>query len=191
MNSIRIQVSRTFKAVALAMIVFSFVVQLAALALNAGYGQQQGLADSQGNRVGFNNPLTHEHIGMLFRRGLEWDTIRAVGINPLEASILIAHGLAVLLLFFRRINWFLISVFALTQVIPLYLGAFGLTLLVQLPGHAWTGESIVEGSLSIIAASGVWFLVSLLLFVWLAGRNWLRALLQRKQIRVPSVQFRG
>lgn len=164
------KLTNRFKATAAMLIVFSLAVQLAALALNTGYWRYQGLADSNGNRVGFNNPLTHEHLGMLIRRGFALDTIRSVEVEPIHASILMAHGLALILLFSRQTRWFLVGVFALTQVIALLWGALGLLmLLAHLSGPAWTGESIVEGPLSTIAASGVWFVVSGVLFVWLAN----------------------
>jgi hypothetical protein len=181
-----------FKATAVTLIVLSLAVQLAALALSTGYWRYQGLADSNGNRVGFNNPLTHEHIGMLVRRGFAGDTIRSVEFDPIHASILMAHGLALIVLFSRRTSWFLVGVFALTQIIALFWGALGvLMLLGHLRGSAWTGESIVEGPLSTIAASGVWFAVSCVLFVWLAKANQLWSPFRRGPIRVPFVQFRS
>ena len=166
------KLTNRFKAAAAMLIVFSLAVQLAALTLSTGYWRYQGLADSNGNRVGFNNPLTHEHLGMLIRRGFAWDTIRSVEVDPIHASILMAHGLALFLLFSRRTSWFLVAVFAFTQVIALFWGALGvLMLLAHFSGPAWTGESIVEGPLSTIAASGVWFVVSCALFAWLANTN--------------------
>ncbi len=192
MNSNHFKMSRAFKTVALAMIVFSLAIQLTALALSAGYWRHPGLADSQGNRVGFNHPLTNEHFGMLVSRGFAWNTLRSVEIDPIHASVLMTHGLALILLFSRRTSWFLVGVFALTQVIALIWGALGvLMLLGHLRGPAWTGESIVEGPLSTIAASGVWFLISCILFVWLANANQLWSFSRRDQIRVPSVQIRG
>lgn len=192
MNPNKLKLTNSFKAMAAALIVFSLLVQMAALALHIGYDGSTGLADSQGNQVGFNNPLTHEHLGMLIRRGFAWDTIRSVDVDPIHASILMAHGLALILLFSRRTSWFLMAVFALTQVIALFWGALGvLMLLGHLRGPSWTGESIVEGPLSSIAASGIWFVVSCLLFVWLVNANQLWGCFRRDPIRVPSVPIRG
>lgn len=186
------KLTNSFKATAATLIVFSLLVQLTALALHIGYDGSTGLADSEGNRVGFNNPLTQEHIGMLVRRGFAWDTIRSVKIDPIHASILMAHGLALVMLFSHRASWFLVAVFALTQVIALFWGTLGvLMLLGHLSGPAWTGESVVEGPLSTIAANGVWFLISCILFVWLANANQLWSLFRREPIRVPFVQIRG
>lgn len=188
MNSNHIKLSRVFKTAAATLIVCSLLVQLTALALSIGYWRYQGLADSKGNRVEFNNPLTHEHIGMLVRRGFAWDTMRSAEVDPIHASILMAHGLALILVFSRRTSWFLVAVFALTQVIALFWGALGvLMLLAHLSGPAWTGESIVEGPLSWIAASGVWFAVSCILFVWVANTNRLWSFFHREQDPVLSV----
>lgn len=190
MNSNHFKMSRAFKTVALTMIVFSLLVQVTALALSTGYGKSKGAIDSRGNKVGFNEPLTQEHLGMLITRASLVDCYRSL--NPVEVAILMAHGLALILLFSRRTSWFLVAVFAVTQGIALFWGALGvLMLLAHLSGPAWTGESIVEGPLSTIAAGGVWFVVSCVLLVWLANTNQLWSLFRRDPIRVPSVQIRG
>ncbi len=151
-----------FKATAVTLIVFCLLVQLTALALRIGYTHAQGLADSRGRPVGFNEPLTAEHFGLLISRATVSDTLSRIDLA--EAAILMAHGLALILLFSRRTRGFLVAVFTLTQVIALFWGAQGmLMLLAHSSGPAWTGESIVEGPLSSIAASGIWFVVSCLL----------------------------
>ncbi len=162
-----------FRAAAVPLILFSLLVQLAALVLNAGYWSSQGQVGMQGINGGFDGPLNYDHVVHLIGQASAIDFFQSM--SPIEAAVLLAHLLAIALVFSRKTSGFLVVTFCVAQLIALLWGAMGLPLMFSEFGQVWTGEMIVEGSLSTIVASGVWLVVSCVLGTWyaIANKLWL------------------
>jgi len=154
------------------LILTSFAFQTAVLLLEAGYYSTPfGTADSSGNQLGFNNPITNE---------LVWILIGNVRLDALVGGFrsyflvgLIAHlvGLGLIwgpsarrtrLLYFGSqmlifpLGWLPIFWMGPLVVINCFFGTFD-------------GETITDGPLNMFWAHVTWWQVSLVMFLWELG----------------------
>lgn len=149
-------------------ILLSLIIQFAAMALSAGYSNADAILPPEVSKtIGFNNPITYPRIGQLMGSA----TLRGIAheFNWLTISLVAAHLLALALMFEPK-SKLLWGTFCIVQVPSLFWGGFGFLMLIFSRWGNWTGESIVEGTLSIIASSAIWFVISVILATRLAFR---------------------
>lgn len=146
--------------VILASLAFQWLVAV----LGAGYDHLAGATDSAGNPLGFNDPITNEHIGMMFAQ----TPISAVfaGAGWYFSLCLLAHlgGLAMIWLVHHRPYW-LTAYFGFQTIlfplgwIPLYwflpvLAVYGFF-------TGFDGESLTDAPLNLFCTHILWWAISL------------------------------
>lgn len=148
--------------VILASLAFQWLVAV----LGAGYNALAGATDSAGNPIGFNDPITNEHIRMMFAR----TPITAVFAEAgwYFSLCMVAHlgGLAMIWLSSRRPNR-LAAYFGL-QTILFPLGWWPLFWLlpyavVQSLFQNFDGESIGDGPFNLVWSNVLWWAISLII----------------------------
>ena len=145
-------------------ILVSLAFQWLGAVLGAGYNRLAGATDSAGNPIGFNDPITNEHVGMMFAQ----TPISAVFAEAgwYFSLSMVAHlgGLAMIWLCSRRPNQ--LAAYFGVQTILFPLGWLPLLWFVPLAVvyelfAGFDGETLTDPPLNFLASLVLWWAISL------------------------------
>lgn len=165
--------------VILASLAFQWLVAV----MGAGYYTLAGATDSEGNPLGFNGPITNEHIGMMFVQTPISAVLAEAGWYLSVCMVAHLGGLIMIWLAYYRPYW-LTTYFGLQTILfPLgWIPLFWFLPVLAVYGFftGFDGESLTDGPLNLFCTHILWWAISLIAALQSLGLADLRRKLKPK-----------
>lgn len=166
-------------------LIASFLIQIGAICLSAGYQLAQGRVDAAGHVLGFNQPVTQDHFRLMAEALSFSEVLTHEGLvfAVFPAVVTLVFGIDALCfskLRRARLYWGGQSVVFVVAVAWLWGRAWA-------GRQFWTGESIVEGELSDAWIVGIWSLAWLPVYGWIVvTRCWISPTVSARKWQATS-----